>query len=316
MRLKDPEMWIWVGLLLAAFLIALPFILERLRRPIDETARRNAPGRFADLTQGKTHYRWHGHVDGPVLVLVHGLTTPNYVWDALIPRLSMMGFRILTYDLYGRGYSDRAGGRQDCDFFLMQLEDLLIDQGIGEDFSLLGYSMGGAIAACFAARHPESIDRLILLAPTGLSYRPSRFARFVARTPLIGDWLMRVFGGFVIRRGILSEAGTPSEVPGIYEKQARETRSRGFLPAVLSSMRHLLSKDMAEAHRMIAKADIPVLAVWGERDAVIGPEGLARMAELNRRARQAEVPGATHSMTYTCPDDVIRAMQEFLREVV
>jgi len=181
-------MWIWIGLLLAAFLIALPFILERLRRPMDEKARRNAPGRFADLTQGKTHYRWHGHVDGPVLVLVHGLTTPSY----------------------GRGYSDRAGGRQDCDFFLMQLEDLLIDQGIGEDFSLLGYSMGGAIATCFAARHPDSIDRLILLAPTGLSYRPGRFARFVAQTPLIGDWLMRVFGGFVIRRGILKEACLPS----------------------------------------------------------------------------------------------------------
>ncbi len=309
-------MWLWIGLFLAAFLIALPFILERLRRPVNEAARRHAPGRFAELTQGKTHYQWHGHVDGPLLVLVHGLTTPGYVWDALVPRLSMMGFRILTYDLYGRGYSDRAPGRQDCDFFLMQLEDLIRDQGIGEDFSLLGYSMGGAIATCFAARHPESIDRLILLAPTGLSYRPSRFARLVSRVPLIGDWLMLVFGGPVIRRGILKEAETPSEIPDIYERQAAETRSRGFLPAVLSSMRHLLSKDMAGAHRTIAKTDIPVLAVWGEHDEVIGPEGLARMAELNRRARQAEVPGAAHSMAYTCPDDVIRAMQEFLREVV
>ncbi len=307
--------WWWGVLLLVLALLALPLILERHRLQMNSTTRRNAPGRFAELTQGLTHYQWHGPARGPVMVCVHGLTTPGYVWDALIRRFTMMGFRVLTYDLYGRGYSDRPPGRQDCEFFLMQLEDLLRDQGIKEGIELVGYSMGGTIATCYAARHPDTLDRLILLAPTGLSYRPGSLARFMIRTPLIGDWLMIVFGGWLIRRGILAESETPSEVPDIYERQARETRYRGFLPAVLSSMRHILGKDTSAEHRKIAGTTVPVLAIWAEKDNVIGLEGMGKLAELNRRARQAEVPGAGHSMAYTNPDIVIRAMQQFMREV-
>jgi pimeloyl-ACP methyl ester carboxylesterase len=65
------------------------------------------------------------------------------------------GHRVLTYDLYGRGYSDRPGGEQDARFFIRQLEDLLEHQGVTQPVTLLGYSMGGAIGAAFAAKHPR-----------------------------------------------------------------------------------------------------------------------------------------------------------------
>ena len=66
-------------------------LAERLRRPMDDIARGNAPGQFAELSQGRTHYRWDGAVRGPVIVCIHGLTTASYVWDPLVPRLALMG---------------------------------------------------------------------------------------------------------------------------------------------------------------------------------------------------------------------------------
>jgi len=159
------------------------------------------------------------------------------------------------------------------------------------------------------------LDRLVLLAPTGLSYRPSRVAEFMRKVPVLGGWLARVMGGWLIRKGIVAESETPSEVLDIYKKQAKETRYRGFLPAVLSSMRNILRTDTADQHRKIAKTDIPVLAIWGEDDNVIGLDGMGRLAELNRKARQSEIANAPHSMAYTHPKAVIKAMQEFLREV-
>lgn len=41
-----------------------------------------------------------------------------------------MGYRILTYDLYGRGYSDRPSGKQNREFFLQQLDDLLAYEAV------------------------------------------------------------------------------------------------------------------------------------------------------------------------------------------
>lgn len=81
---------------------------------------------------------------GPVAVCVHGLTTPSFVWHGLARGLATFGYRVLIYDLYGRGYSDRAPGHQDQAYFLQQLNDLLEDQQIKGDITLLGYSMGGA----------------------------------------------------------------------------------------------------------------------------------------------------------------------------
>jgi pimeloyl-ACP methyl ester carboxylesterase len=131
---------IWLGLLALALglLAAAPFLREMSKSEMDDTARRHAPGAFATLSRGVTHYRWMGAARGPVAVCVHGLTTPSFVWYGIAQGLGAIGFRVLIYDLYGRGYSDRPDGPQDSAFFVTQLEDLLEDQGVDGDITLLG----------------------------------------------------------------------------------------------------------------------------------------------------------------------------------
>ena len=128
---------------LLVFLLLAPFLKEWWRLPMDARARADAPGRFAPLSRGATHYQLLGPPGGPLAICVHGLSTPSFVFEALAAFLIGHGYRVLLYDHYGRGYSDRPKGRQDARFFASHLTELLDHLDLNESFDLYGYSIGG-----------------------------------------------------------------------------------------------------------------------------------------------------------------------------
>ncbi|PIV78268.1 MAG: alpha/beta hydrolase [Rhodobacteraceae bacterium CG17_big_fil_post_rev_8_21_14_2_50_63_15] len=305
---------IWAGLaLLLAAVIALPWLREAMKPAIDEAARRDAPGHFARLSRGVTHYHWSGPARGPVAVCVHGLTTPSFVWGGLAPGLGALGFRVLVYDLYGRGYSDRPGGPQDSAFFVTQLEELLEDQGIEGDITLLGYSMGGAIATAFAALYPERLRHLVLIAPAGLGHDLGPLVRRAMRAGAVGRWVMLTVFAPSFRKETEAVRHLPSAVAGIVDLQQRELRWRGFVPAVLRAIIGMLSENLDDAHADIAEAGLPVLAIWAREDTVIPLSSMGRLAQINRNARQEVIEGAGHSLTYTHSAAVLDAMRDLMR---
>lgn len=300
-------------LVLLAIVVAVPFVREALRPKMDDAARKAAPGHFVALSQGVTHYDWIGPARGPVAVCVHGLTTPSPVWRGLAQGLSWMGYRVLIYDLFGRGYSDRPAGPQDQAFFQRQLDDLLDSQGIKDDITLLGYSMGGAIATCFAASQPQRVRQLILLAPAGMITVRRRLLRYI-HIPFVGDWLMLAL---YPRRHLTeteAERALPDAVPEIVDIQQNELRFRGFTPAVLASLRGQASDTLETEHRSVHRAGVPVLAIWGEDDPVIPLKAMGKLAEWSRNARQEVISGARHGLVYTHTDAVIEEMRATLRE--
>lgn len=295
------------GLLLAVVL--LPFIAEVRRRPVDDEMRARAPGHFAELPRGLTYYRWTGPVGGPVAVCVHGLTTPSFVFDAIAEELARNGWRVLVYDLYGRGLSDRPEGRQVRGFFIRQLQDLLDHEGVRRDFTLVGYSMGGAIATCYAAIDPARLNRLVLIAPAGMGGFPSGLYRWMRDLPALGDWLIRAVFPRQFRaaaRALHRDLGASREVA---EAQARQVDLRGFVPAVMSSLRGILGETLETEHRRIAQKGLPVLAVWASRDQSIPLECMGTLTRWNRDARHVQVELAGHWLPITHPDDVVAAIQ-------
>jgi pimeloyl-ACP methyl ester carboxylesterase len=303
----------WFLLILLLAVIAVPFAMRmRLKAPDP----RDAPGEFVRLSQGVTHYQWLGPVRGPVVVAIHGLTAPSQIWQAVGQGLGRIGYRVLVYDLFGRGYSAAVGGRQDRAFHLRQLEDLLADQGLNEDLTLLGYDMGGAIAAAFAADNPHRMKRLMLIAPTGIEMAESRFERFTRRVPLIGDWLNAVAGAAGMTARLVPERGRPTEVPEIVDIQTAQLARKGFLTAVLSSRRGLLN-DLQEAeHRKISHDDIPVIAIWGDQDQVVPLRALGRLSAWNRQTAQETIAGADHSLPHTHGSAIAEQLRNVLREPV
>jgi len=303
---------IWVLLLLGV--AAIPFVVERTRRPMNTAERATAPGQFARLSGGMTHYEWHGPAEGPVVICVHGLTTPSFVWGGMVTGLTGMGYRVLTYDLYGRGYSDRPGGTQDALLFSRQLSGLMADQKVPTPVTLIGYSMGGAIVSCFSARHPERVSQLVLLAPAGMSHNVGAKIKFLRDWRGIGDWLMLALYPRTHRAGIAAEAAAnlPSSVPNITGLQENELKFRGFVPAVLSSLRGILSRDLQPEHAAIAAARIPTIAIWGREDTVIPLGASDTLAGWNPDAKQEIIEGGDHALTYSHTAEILHFLTPHL----
>ncbi len=296
-------------LVVLACLALLPIVAEAVRRPMSAARQANAPGEIAHLPQGATHFRWSGQAGRPVAICVHGLSTPSFVFAATERSLVALGYRVLSYDLYGRGFSARARGRQDVGFFLTQLRALLQHQEVSGPFTVLGFSMGGQIATAFAARD-DRVERLILVAPSGLAETAGPGP--IWSVPVIGDWMTRVWGGLALRRELVEHRSLATVIPDFEDRQAAETRMRGYLPALLSSRRHTLGVRALDDHRRVAEAGLPVLAIWGSADPVIPRSALGELSRLNPTAQHVEIKGAGHNLLQTHPSEVTAALKAHL----
>ncbi len=305
--------WIVLALVLVG-LAALPVWLNSRLIPMTRDSRDAWPGRTVKLSQGTTRYRWIGGVRGPVIVAVHGLTTPSEVWDPVAERLTEIGYRILVYDLYGRGGSDDVSGPQDTAFHVRQLKDLVKALNLDDELILLGYSMGGQIAAAFAADAPDRVQRLVLVAPSGIRMEESRFDRFCRQTPVIGDWAYLVFGRRTLARLAGRSALDGGHSATIAEVQHKQLARRGYLEAVLSSRRASLGEPTPEIYRGLGRTGLPVLAVWGEADTVIPISAMGQLVQWIRTSRQETLKSAGHGLLYSDADDVAGLVKSMLLE--
>lgn len=296
-------------LLFLAVLAAAPFAREAGRDIVGRIRRTGSDFEFVKLSQGVTAYRWLGPVRGKVIVAIHGVSTPARQWDPLAEALGKIGFRVLVYDLYGRGLSDAPSGPQTPAFFQTQLTDLLEAQGLDDGVTLLGYSMGAMIAADFAAIHPHRVDRVLMIAPAGIETTPEPFAQRCLGLGPLGNWLWLAAEPIRARK---RRATRPADwLSDPLDKQA--TR-RGYWPAVLSSRRHMLGRAQRAEHRILERESVPVWAAFGDQDPVIPLSALGTLAQWNRQARTFVVPGADHAVVGTHVDELMDGLKEFQRD--
>jgi len=300
---------IWgLGALIFVGIAALPFLIEFRRAPVSAEDRTASGYQFADLSKGVTAYRWHGPTRGPVIVAVHGLTTPSQVWDDLIPHFTSIGYRVVTYDLYGRGLSDAPAGVQNAAFFQRQLNDLLDHLELKEEVILMGYSMGGAIVTGYAATYRSRIDRVFLIAGAGMRINETAFEKATRLLPILGDWLSAAFLARIMRRDL--EANPGSKV--VDQIRAKQLSQAGYLPAVQSSRRHQLSYQQKAEHRILGQEGIKLCAIWGDEDMVIPISSSGLLAQWNRQARQDVIKGARHDLLQSHPTEVANSIKQLL----
>ena len=106
------------------------------------------------------HYRDWGDPDAPPLVLLHAYTQHARTWDTVARALANR-FRVLALDQRGHGESEHAtdyGEQRLVDDLEAFVDALGIDR-----FRAIGFSIGSAAACGFAARHPERVERLVLM---------------------------------------------------------------------------------------------------------------------------------------------------------
>jgi pimeloyl-ACP methyl ester carboxylesterase len=281
-------------------------------KPLDDAARADAPGQFAELPDGKIHYRLSGPEGAPLIVMVHGFSTPGFIFEQNAAALRGAGFRVLQFDHFGRGWSDRPNARYDADFYDRELTGLLDALAITEPAGLVGLSMGGPIAAEFAVRHPERVSRVFLFVPAGFDVAGTDgFQASLIRTPLIGDWLWRVVAlGSLTSDPQYDETGLAPEdrLQGDFTEQMAY---RGFGEALLSSFRHFPMQDRDATYAALAATNIPVAAVFGTADPTVLISSAEKMRVIMPDADIHTLEGADHGLNYKRHKDVNPILTEW-----
>jgi 4,5:9,10-diseco-3-hydroxy-5,9,17-trioxoandrosta-1(10),2-diene-4-oate hydrolase len=115
------------------------------------------------------HY--HDQGSGEVVIFLHGAgggASGYSNFKGNYPAFAAAGFRTIVPDVLGYGLSSKPDIPQyDLDFFVAGVKGLVDALGLGK-VTLLGNSLGGAVALGYALAHPQDISRLILMAPGGV----------------------------------------------------------------------------------------------------------------------------------------------------
>ena len=172
-------------------LIVIPaclyFALDRESIDIDEF-RLNSGYQEVKLSDGITSYKDVGDKSNKVIVLVHGATFGSLAYEEYINVFVENEYRVITYDQYGRGYSDRVHSDVSIELMEKQLKEL-IEHCEVEDVILYGVSFGAAVAAKYAANNTENISFIGYQVP--LIDAANIPLLSIVKIPLYGDLLTR-----------------------------------------------------------------------------------------------------------------------------
>ncbi|MBS3744066.1 MAG: alpha/beta fold hydrolase [Wenzhouxiangellaceae bacterium] len=275
-----------VLLALAAMWHFWPAPLARLFLFLDRRA-----GRLRACRVTAAGIDWHvlegGH--GETLVLLHGFNGDADHFNRVARHLTRH-FRILAPDLPGFG---ETGFSASADYRIEAQADTVVKwmDRVGIQHCYLGgSSMGGYIACAIAARHPDRIRALWLLAPGGVENVPL--------SPLFQEIAEERHNPLVIRDRADFRRLTDFcfvHPPWIPSPLARFLAAR----AATQAMEHqrafdAIRFDSATAESLVDGMEVPALIVWGRSDQVLNPAGAQVLADGMRNAETLMLPDTGH----------------------
>jgi pimeloyl-ACP methyl ester carboxylesterase len=278
----------------------------------------------------------HGHVDangirfhyveageGPLVLLLHGFPEFWYSWRHQIGPLAER-FHVVAPDL--RGYNETEKPRSGYDVGTLVADTVALAQAFGERrFRLAGHDWGGAIAWATAARHPEAVERLVILNaphPTAMTdaLRTNRtqlrrsWYMFFFQLPFLPEWLLARDDYSSVARGILGnlvhrERFSREDV----EQFKRAMAKPGTLKAAINYYRAAFRDAVRNRFRSRnVPIDVPTLVIWGEHDAFLGKELTFGLDRWVRDLRVEYLPDSGHWVQQDEPEIVTRLMLDFL----
>jgi pimeloyl-ACP methyl ester carboxylesterase len=279
--------------------------------------------RLGELQKSEVHgngqslsvaWRESGH--GPSVLCLHGIGASMLIWRRLVPRLADQ-FRVVCMDWPGFGDSDKP---ENLDYGLDQqariLEQFLELKFVGPKFSnfkppfVLASSMGGAIALHLAARRPELLRGLIVIAPATDPRRVpklflplSRFGQHLAH--LHSMRLVQQIVNLVMAR---RELITP-ELVALYHRPFREDARCGA--AFFKALQLLADARMPSAFMNLP---VPLAIVHGGRDPLVRIASIRALSQLNPQARVLLHPEAGHHVMEDEPEWLAEQTIEFSRQ--
>lgn len=183
--------------------------------------------------------------------------------------------------------------------------------GDAERFDLLGFSVGGWLAQCLAAREPERVRKVVLAHSFALDPGDAwRFALAVRLWPLLPRALFRAAAGKKARLALRGLAASdPERCAGAMSEVRRTLRDPGTA-RMLAAQQHVLRDSLSGGG---CTARCPVLIVEGEDDPILPPAARERLAREYPGAARVRLSGVGHAGALVDPSGFAAAVDSFLR---
>jgi 4,5:9,10-diseco-3-hydroxy-5,9,17-trioxoandrosta-1(10),2-diene-4-oate hydrolase len=267
-------------------------------------------GKYAQLPNG---YRIHYHDlegDGPVVVFLHGSGNGACGYSNFkgnYPAVSRAGYRVIVPDIIGFGYSDKPDNVEYPLSFFVECVKQTLDQIGVTKYTLLGNSLGGAIALGFALAHPMNVERLILMAPGGVSDMPEYLAM-----PGMAAMFQLFNSGEPVTEARMKEFFRKAFVvnPEIVDDElVRERLALMKLqnPQVMKTMK------IPNLTERLGEIRVPTLALWGLNENMMPEVGILRLAKGLPDCRMVLVPNSGHWVMMEHRELFNRTVLDFLK---
>jgi pimeloyl-ACP methyl ester carboxylesterase len=254
---------------------------------------------------------------GEALLLIHGMAGSSATWREIVPRLAKK-YRVIAPDLLGHGQSSKPRTDYSLGAFAVGLRDLLDELGV-ESATVVGQSLGGGIAMQFLYQHPDYCRRLVLISSGGLGPEVGLILRLLAAPgaelimPVIAPSPVLRAGNTV--RSWLSSLGLRSprgaEIWNAYSSFSDPQTRDAFL-RTLRSVVDYRGQSVSALNRLNLRVGLPVLAIWGEQDAIIPVAHAYSALEARPDCRLEVLPGVGHFAQVEAPNEVADLIDDFI----
>ncbi|MDX5420877.1 MAG: alpha/beta hydrolase [Hymenobacteraceae bacterium] len=299
----------------ALVVVAATALLIRADIPAEELKQKysNKASRFISLDGATLHYRDEGQ--GTPVVLLHGTAASLHTWDGWAKEMSK-SHRVLRLDLPGFGLT----GRNTTDTYSIDYySDLLLhflDSLNIERAHIAGSSLGGQIAYDFAASHPERVQKLILVSPTGVTNANDKSISMpflMAQTPLLKHSLKYITPRFIVEKSLKEVYGDDSRL-----REETITMSHDMLLRAGNREAFIARMNTVDADNLhkLAQVQAPTLILWGEADAWVPATNAAHFQQEIKGAQLKVYPGAGHIPMEELPKETVQDALRFLADQV
>lgn len=254
------------------------------------------------------HYDVQGK--GDALLLIHGMGFSYDIWDSAIKVASKV-YTTYALDLPGFGGSDKPEIAYSPSFYADFIGDFMDATGIGHA-SLVGISLGGEIAAMFAAKHVDRVKKLVLSAPVGLS----PLSKALPGLPILNSSLYlfmsksRQLFKHYAESTIYNKSALTEE---LIEREWARLKDPSYRSSLIKNARLLGKVDPAYGH-LLRSIQAPTLLVWGRADPVVPLEDAYRYNELIRGSEVSIIEKCGHVPLLERPAEFNHAFMTFLGE--
>jgi pimeloyl-ACP methyl ester carboxylesterase len=282
---------------------------ERLE--LTDEVRSTAPGKFINLSQGKVHYLLDGPQDSEVIIFVHGGgVTGMEVWRRNLPYFVHKGYRVLAYDLYGRGFSDRPEIVHSPEVFGMQLIELMDSLKLQPPYNIVSMSMGSIIALDYASQHPENVYKMVVIDP---AISGDYHASPLLKIPVVSDVLLTAYWYPRAVENQRKEFADEAVFEGYAERLRYFMAFRGYKQSNYSTWMNMLNQNRMDKIESVPLSHL--LLIYGEEDPYFRESQCQKLKSQMPGIETIKIEWAGHMPQLEKPLEVNHAIHSFFRGV-